>query len=1143
MAETLEQLTTRLRAAIAPGYRERLLDRGLAREMIWSDGTLPVEAPSFAPTLTEDLLDYGHAVLYLALRTRGMQRDLDDLRRAFLVAGEALEAAVHHGDPDRIDRGFNRISAAVALHLGSYSARAYSVLGVDPAGANLAPTELALSHLIRRALDDLNQYATQWLSQPEHDDAAVAQRLRTVDADFDAGSALHITLTRSFMRALILFDSAIVSGDEKFARASRDRLFRTAEAAQLAGAVNHWWTALLAGHLTEELWQMSLHRQIPLLANNRDAPTWNRLRLEYIHRLRRRKRSSVELWPSQIEAAHRAVDETDDLVVAVPTSAGKTRIAELCILRALASGKRVVYVTPLRALSAQVERDLAGTFGALGFSVSSLYGSAGTEIGDAMTLREGAIVVATPEKLDFALRNDYSIINDVGLVILDEGHMLGPNEREIRYEALVQRLLRRGDASARRVVCLSALFPPPDKMQDLVAWIRQDEPGNPVHSSWRPTRQRFCVLTWLGGRARLDAKVEEENPFVPRFIEARTAPSGSRRRTKFPNDKNELTLAAAWRFVEQKKEVLIYCPLRKSVETLGREVLSCVAQGVLTPLIGQNDAVREAMAAGAEWLGADHVAVKCLEHGVALHHGGLPRPFLTEVERLLRSGVCPITIASPTLAQGLNLSASVLLVPSIWRNREVIPASEFANISGRAGRAFVDLEGLIVHVVWEKEAYRRQFAISNWNELVGSATASTVTSGLLILALKLFSRIAEVVDVPVEDVIEYISGHTEIWDSNAALSGDRDWEMDVASMDTALLSFVDPSTEDDRLSDIISESIAASLFTRQLAALAESTQEVVRSLLEVRARHIWSLTTSTQRRGYYVAGVGLGAGKFIDSRLDELVSLLLQTEGAVLESNREAVLVSVLAFAEIVFQVAPFKPPSPLPEQWRQSLTAWIGGGAVSMVVAAGGDDGIDLLQEAITYRLPWAMEAVRVHAVAVDALNAELLQGWGSLAVESGSYHPSVITLLRNGLVSRDAAATVVEETSASFSDRNTMRAWLESETATNLGDAIAWPTEWSRRAWERFYRRGSRDLVVRWAHHAQAIDVEWLETPPAAGVEVMIVRVEGGHGEVMSLEFGRLGLLARSLERSWADVVSARVTAGATGIEVQYFGPSSRN
>ena len=108
--------------------------------------------------------------------------------------------------------------------------------------------------------------------------------------------------------------------------------------------------------------------------------------------------------------------------------------------------------------------------------------------------REGQIVVSTPEKLDFALRNDSSIIDDVGLIVLDEGSMLGPSERGVRYEALVQRLLRRSDADSRRIVCLSALFPPPEEMKDFVSWLRQDEPGDAIYSNWRPTRQRYGIL-------------------------------------------------------------------------------------------------------------------------------------------------------------------------------------------------------------------------------------------------------------------------------------------------------------------------------------------------------------------------------------------------------------------------------------------------------------------------------------------------------------------------------------------------------------------------------------------------------------------------------------------------------------------------
>lgn len=250
-------------------------------------------------------------------------------------------------------------------------------------------------------------------------------------------------------------------------------------------------------------------------------------------------------------------------------------------------------------------------------------------------------------------------------------------------------------------------------------------------------------------------KVEDESPFVPRFVEQRTPPEGSRRRKAFPADKNELTLAAAWRFAEQQKDVLVYCVLRKSVEALGSLILECIRHKVLTSLGAPSQRVKDAMAIGAEWLGADHPAVACLEHGVALHHRGLPRPFLNEMEHLLRAGDCRLTIASPTLAQGLNLSASVLLLPSIWRNQEIIPAVEFANVAGRAGRAFVDVEGLVLHVVWEKTANKADYAVRNWETLVGQSKAPQIASGILHLSINI-KCIAAKAGIKASEVLEYV---------------------------------------------------------------------------------------------------------------------------------------------------------------------------------------------------------------------------------------------------------------------------------------------------------------------------------------------------------------------------------------------------
>jgi hypothetical protein len=1138
MAESVERLAERLNAATQPGFRQRLLDRGLARGMIWRDGVMPPGSPPFSESLTDDLLDYAYTVLNMALRLRSQSRGIS-LEHPFLVAGEAIEAAIHRG-ADAKESGFHRVSAAVAFHLARYSARAYSILPAVASEANLAPTESALVELLRRNLDGLHRIYANWLSDPERSDDGVAKRLRE-DEDFDSGDASGEVIVSAFMRALALFDHAITTGEKASADRAKQTLQLAADTARDVHAVSHWWTTTLALHLLDELWGFSLHEKVPLLPpDHDDAERWIVLRRNYIDRLRAGKRSAIELWPSQLEAARRAVEPDDDLVVALPTSAGKTRIAELCILRTLASDQRVLYVTPLRALSAQVERDLTDTFAPLGFALSTLYGSAGLESGDAETLREGKIVVSTPEKLDFALRNDNSILDDVGLIVLDEGHMLGPNEREVRYEALVQRLLRRNDAGGRRIVCLSALFPTPEEMGDLVAWIRQDDPGAPVHSIWRPTRQRFGVVRWMLNAARLDVKVERESPFVPRFIEVADPPEGSRRQRAFPSDKNELTLATGWRFVAQQKDVLIYCSLRKSVETLGRLILKCIEHEVLTPFCTPNERIRNAMATGSEWLGKEHPAVQCLQHGVALHHGGLPRPFLTEVERLLRSGDCPLTVASPTLAQGLNLSASVLLVPSIWRNQEIIPPAEFANVAGRAGRAFVDLEGLVIHIVWENSAK----AMRNWEKLVDKAKAPLVQSGILQLSLKIYHRIAEVAGVPVAEVVEYVTGNSVAWDfSDVAadklqVSG-ADWDRDLASLDAAILALLDASADETELSYRLDDALARSLFARQVERYQEAGQKLIRGFVAARASRVWAQTTEAQRRGYHAAGIGLTAGQFLDTNLQALVRLLGIAEAAISKRSIDDASSAMVAFAELAFQTAPFRATKDLPEKWTEALDAWMRGRSSADVIGICDDDGVDLLQGALTYRLPWAMEAVRVHAKAVSFEGADAITGVAALAAEAGSCDKSVIVLLRAGLSSRDAALEAVRTTGAAFEDRAGLMTWLESDEVEALHADDVWPTPQSRHAWLHFYDGEAKGNRRKWSGETEWLRVKWDGEPPNVGDHVVVEPFDGG-GRVLTPSFEPLGYLVRDLKRPRKDVVRATVGDKPETIEVEYFGPT---
>jgi hypothetical protein len=261
--------------------------------------------------------------------------------------------------------------------------------------------------------------------------------------------------------------------------------------------------------------------------------------------------------------------------------------------------------------------------------------------------------------------------------------------------------------------------------------------------------------------------------------------------------------------------------------------------------------------------------------------------------------------------------------------------------------------------------------VRDWKQLIARAKAWEVRSVLLKLTYLLLIRIVKAAEIAVGDVLEYLTGNNEAWNFND-LAGQRtcvsvaDWEHDLALLDTAILSHLDAETVASEVEERLGDALQGSLFSRKIIQYEANLQSTIRKFLVKRAELIWSCTSPAQRKEYYVAGLDIRSGKYLDEHLGQLVERLLSA-------------------VEVIKPI---------------------------------GDGGVDFLQDAVTYRLAWAMEAVRVHAITIGQIGADQLRGVAAMPLEAGSANRAIITLLRSGLGSRDTAIAAVASTAASFSN-----------------------------------------------------------------------------------------------------------------------------
>lgn len=506
------------------------------------------------------------------------------------------------------------------------------------------------------------------------------------------------------------------TGDVSAGKRAVEDLRKAASILLHSNVVDSWVLVDNLAHVAEDVVATSPWRML------RRTPTWNRLWERYLRSLAIARRPVVQVWPSQqkvldaglVDAASR------NYAVTMPTSAGKTRLAEWAVLHALARNDGpahhrplAVYVVPSRALAGEVERNLTQSLGAVGLRVSGLFGGSEHVQYELHLIETTDVLVVTSEKLDLLLRNDDTIGPRIALVVADEGHLLGERDRGLRLELVVTRVRRQ--ASQARVLVLSAVLP---NGEDVATWLDPKLDGtNLVNVDWSPSGLRVGIFSWQGqevdgqqGVVRYRDGDADHNFFLPFVITRRL-----RRTRLFPSDAKDVAAELALHY-GRLGPVLIAAPRKAMTATAARSVLVACRRkdvkwgsdsvGNVPPgILARRERVVRAVASVA---GTDHELVEMVRAGIGYHHAGIHEIIRVELEGAFREGALHVLCATSTLGQGVNLPAKTVIFSGTWRGQnDELPVRDFWNIAGRAARPFLETEGHVILIAKNGAEHRR----------------------------------------------------------------------------------------------------------------------------------------------------------------------------------------------------------------------------------------------------------------------------------------------------------------------------------------------------------------------------------------------------------------------------------------------------
>lgn len=378
-----------------------------------------------------------------------------------------------------------------------------------------------------------------------------------------------------------------------------------------------------------------------------------------------------KLNPVQEEALKAGVLEGESLVLAAPTASGKTLVAEFAALNAIKEGRKVVYIVPLRALASEKYHEFKEKYEPLGIRIALSIGD--LDSSDHWLARFDLIIV-TSEKFDSLLRHGIPWIDQIGLVVADEIHLLNDPGRGPTLEVTLTKLKSMINP---QILALSATI---KNYEEIAEWLG----AKAVRSDYRPVKlyRGVCFDREIHYEPKKDKK-ELGSEYPPDFEIAKDT-------------------------LRKKKQALVFVSTRRNTESLAGNLGRMVKERLETSERAKLKKISESVLGSVErpTLQCEKLSNQVL-NGVAFHHAGLTNKQRKTIEDGFKEGTIKVIAATPTLAWGVNLPAYRVVVRDLKRfsrgyGSDYIPVLEIQQMMGRAGRPKYDREGEAILIAKSK---------------------------------------------------------------------------------------------------------------------------------------------------------------------------------------------------------------------------------------------------------------------------------------------------------------------------------------------------------------------------------------------------------------------------------------------------------